>query len=338
MKKVSFDTGSSLLRAPGSARGAMPSSLDVTHRQLGSRSVSFDGVSRLRQKQLQPQESQPQPPSQNESEDIKMPGIREDREQNDGSATPTPTAATPLKMHDLTAIEAMERKAGGGARAQQDHDEIDLDNDELSSEDDEDLQTVVVAEDEELDEVYDEAFALVEASFARMLTAEVSGFISGRRVEWRKNPMPIFCVGVSCFVMLLAAAAVSGGIYLVTYAIKHGYMTCKTSLAAWLGVAGAAISVGTCLWCVTIFLISSWLYTGALHIVVTFSWMWFLVGNVWIYSMSPSDCDSALYYPAKYLLIVIWALGIAFLLPTATIWITNHIRRSFITRIHPKAR
>jgi hypothetical protein len=37
--------------------------------------------------------------------------------------------------------------------------------------------------------------------------------------------MPVFCVGVSCFVLLFAGTVFSMGIVLVVYSIKNGFQT-----------------------------------------------------------------------------------------------------------------
>jgi hypothetical protein len=98
------------------------------------------------------------------SGNLQVPLLNEDHSPSDEAKETSPFMPKMPKMHNLNEIERM------------DNGEIQLDeDDDLTSEDDEDLQTVVVAEDLELDDVYDEGFMLVEASFGRMLTSQVTG-------------------------------------------------------------------------------------------------------------------------------------------------------------------
>jgi hypothetical protein len=180
-------------------------------------------------------------------------------------------------------------------------------------------------------------YAIVQANFGQMVTSEVSNLIEGGdRVS--KAPPPVLCIFLSCGLFSAILAIMIGGVFLFCYALNHfgADFSCQTRLGVWLLITGALMTLWTLVWCASIFLMSSWFYTGMLHILTTFSGVWFLVGNVWVFALGQVNgkysCSPELVYPARVIILTVWIALAVLIVPTALVWGINYIRSACYTR------
>jgi hypothetical protein len=186
----------------------------------------------------------------------------------------------------------------------------------------------MLSRDRIADELQD--YAMLEASFGQAVTSEVSSLMEGGSPAGdsapSKTPVPVLCLCLSCGILLLALSALICGGLLIGFALRHFQedFMCETRLGVWLLLWGCLVVLWTLTWCGSVFLLSSWFYRGLLHLLSTFSAMWFLVGNLWILSLpQPHTCSDSLVYMTRAVIVTCWAALAILFLPTATLWITR---------------